>query len=70
MIIDKFILMHLRHWIISRAPIRPSQTDDAFQCIVDWLEQNEDEVTEPACDAGWPRVFELACGNRFNPPAK
>ena len=33
--------------------------------MVDWLENNDDDVTEYAYDIGWPRVFELACGDKF-----
>ena len=66
MLIDGFIRMHLLKWLTTRAPIDASQIDTAFNVIVDWLAENDDDVTEPAYDQGWSRVFALACGDKFS----
>lgn len=56
---------HLEGWLRRHAPIDYSDIWRVFDAMVDWLANNDDTTTAHAYDAGWPRVFELACGDKF-----
>ncbi len=64
MILTQWGRTHLMVWLRTKLPT--SELDGAFNEIIDWIENNDDDVTEPAYDQGWPRVFELACGHKFS----